>query len=137
MNFIRHFGICAASAVCAALFAFSASASAAVEMAPQHTYNVTIKPQSARVSTFPRTGVLTLKFNSDGIVNGTYRGTSVAPDPLNNRITTVTGGLREHNLWINIGGSGLHFSGTLQHGKLSMTGLIKQQLYSLTGGVVH
>ncbi|HEV3153340.1 MAG TPA: hypothetical protein VGZ02_06035 [Candidatus Baltobacteraceae bacterium] len=109
----------------------------AVTQNPRHvTYDVAIKPQTGIGP--PRTGILVLTFNAGGIVNGTYRGTSIAPDPLNNRITQVTGGIQNHQLWIDIGMRGsMRFSGTLQHGNLSLSGFMRGRMYTLTGAAVH
>ena len=49
------------------------------------------------------TGNLTIRINEEGIVNGTYRSTSIKPDPFYGRIITVTGGRTGKNIRLSFG----------------------------------
>jgi len=61
--------------------------------AATHTlhYIVNIMPHNSK--SHPWTGDMTLKINPEGIIHGTYRSTSIKPDPFYGKIITVTGGL--------------------------------------------
>lgn len=66
---------------------------------------VNISPQN--VKSVPWTGDMTLKINPEGIINGTYRSTSVRPDPFYGKIVTVTGGLTGgNNIRLDFGAKG-------------------------------
>jgi len=65
---------------------------------------VNITPRMSK--SVPWTGDLTLKINPEGIINGTYRSTSVRPDPFYGKITTVTGGLKGQNIRLEFGAKG-------------------------------
>jgi hypothetical protein len=41
--------------------------------------------------------------NSEGIINGTYRSTSIKPDPFYGKIVTVTGGLSGKDIRLSFG----------------------------------
>ena len=45
----------------------------------------------------PWTGDLTIRVNQEGLINGTYRSTSIRPDPFYGKIITVTGALTGGN----------------------------------------
>lgn len=49
---------------------------------------------------------LTIRINPEGIVNGTYRSTSIRPDPFRGNIITVTGGVSGKNISLEFGTSG-------------------------------
>lgn len=78
-------------------------------MAPASTahplyFTVNIKPHTT--NQHPWTGDLTLKINSEGIINGTYRSTSSRPDPFHGQLITVTGGLSGTNIHLEFGSKG-------------------------------
>lgn len=49
------------------------------------------------------TGDLTIRVNEEGIINGTYRSTSIKPDPFYGKIVTVTGGRTGKNIRLTFG----------------------------------
>jgi len=51
----------------------------------------------------PWTGELTFRVSPDGIINGTYKSTSVKPDPFYGKIITVTGALSQKNIRLEFG----------------------------------
>ncbi len=51
----------------------------------------------------PWTGDLTIKDNAEGIINGTYRSTSLKPDPFYGKIVTVTGAVNGTNIRLSFG----------------------------------
>ncbi len=56
-------------------------------------------------SGFPRSGVMSLLV-SDGTINGTYSGTSVGPDYLDNRLLPITGSVsKDDYVQLFIGGA--------------------------------
>lgn len=64
-------------------------------------------------SAIPHTGDMAL-FVHGGAITGTYTGTSVSPDPLNDRIVSVTGSFNpdDGHVMLNIGGA-LSLQGTM------------------------
>jgi hypothetical protein len=64
-------------------------------------------------SAIPHTGDMAL-FVHDGTITGTYTGTSVAPDPLDNRMVSVTGTVNpsDGHVQLYIGGA-LSLQGTM------------------------
>ena len=71
---------------------------------PSLQYRVEIKPRNTNA--LPWTGDLTIRINPEGIINGTYRSTSIRPDPFRGNIITVTGGLSGNNIRLDFGISG-------------------------------
>lgn len=64
-------------------------------------------------SAIPRTGDMAL-FVHDGTITGTYTGTSVAPDPLNDRMVSVTGSVSSDDRHVQLYiGSALSLQGTM------------------------
>jgi hypothetical protein len=51
----------------------------------------------------PWTGDMTIKDNAEGIINGTYRSTSIRPDPFYGKIVTVTGSVTGKNIRLTFG----------------------------------
>ena len=51
----------------------------------------------------PWTGDMTIKDNAEGIINGTYRSTSIKPDPFYGKIITVTGALTGKSIRLSFG----------------------------------
>lgn len=81
-------------------------------------------------SAIPRTGDMAL-FVHDGTITGTYTGTSVAPDPLDNRMVSVTGSVNPNDghVQLYIGGT-LSLQGTMNaDGTISGTATYLGRLY--------
>ena len=67
----------------------------------------------------------------DGVISGTYSGTSVSPDYLNNRIVPVTGSVSEENGYVQlfIGGA-FSLRGTMaDDGTITGTATYNGRLY--------
>lgn len=96
---------------------------------------------AARQSTFgrrgvPFTGTMVLRFNH-GIISGTYVGTSVRPDPLNNRTTLVSGGVSHGQIHL-IFQAPANFTvrGTLaEDGEISGSTTINRQIFTFVAKV--
>ena len=58
--------------------------------------------QRFRMST-PWTGDMTIRDNAEGLINGTYRSTSIKPDPFYGKIITVTGAVNGKNIRLSFG----------------------------------
>ena len=58
--------------------------------------------QRYKMST-PWTGTMTIRVNDQGVVNGTYKSTSIKPDPFYGKIVTVTGGLSGDKIRLSFG----------------------------------
>jgi hypothetical protein len=71
----------------------------------------------------PYSGEMQLRFNH-GIINGTYRGTSVRPDPLQGRIVPVSGTVSQGHITLNIGQAGVQSGGFSVTGTLAESGTI-------------
>jgi hypothetical protein len=81
-------------------------------------------------SAIPHTGDMAL-FVHDGTITGTYTGTSVAPDPLNDRIVSVTGTISpsDGHVQLYIGGA-LSLQGSMNaDGSISGTASYLGRLY--------
>ena len=78
----------------------------AASAAGSHTLHFIVNITPRMSKSVPWTGDLTLKINPKGIINGTYRSTSVRPDPFYGKITTVTGGLSGQNIRLEFGAKG-------------------------------
>lgn len=95
-----------AAAVAFALVPFTASADS-----PLKTVNYTTAYHQTHpaASAGQYTGVMTLRFYANGIVNGTYRDESAGT------IKTVSGGLNGSKLWLSFGSKGgRNFNGTIE-----------------------
>jgi hypothetical protein len=80
------------------------------------------------VSAMPHTGTMRLLIH-DGIVSGTYTGTSISPDPLDSRIVAVTGSMSDGYVQIYVGGY-LSVRGTVANdGTISGTASYRGRLY--------
>jgi hypothetical protein len=51
----------------------------------------------------PWTGDMTIKDNAEGIINGTYRSTSIRPDPFYGKIVTVIGAINGKSIRLSFG----------------------------------
>jgi hypothetical protein len=51
----------------------------------------------------PWTGDMTIKDNAEGLINGTYRSTSIKPDPFYGKIITVTGSISGKSVRLSFG----------------------------------
>lgn len=49
------------------------------------------------------TGTMSIRVNAQGLINGTYKSTSIKPDPFYGKIVTVTGGLSGKNIRLSFG----------------------------------
>lgn len=79
---------------------------------------------------FPRTGTMSLLVR-DGSISGTYTGTSVGPDVLDNRMVPVTGSVNEGDRYVQlfIGGA-ISLRGTMEpDGTISGTATENGRLY--------
>lgn len=79
---------------------------------------------------FPRTGTMALVVH-DGTISGTYTGTSVSPDVLDNRMVPVTGSFNEGDGYVQlfIGGR-ISLRGTMEpDGTISGTATEDGSLY--------
>ena len=77
--------------------------------------------QRYKMST-PWTGDLSIKVNSDGIVNGQYRSNSIRPDPFHGTIVNVTGGLSGDYIQMSFGTGGrVSAKGTVSADKIEGT----------------
>lgn len=82
------------------------------------------------ISGYPHTGVMQIAVN-EGTISGTYSGTSVGPDYLNNRIVPVSGSVSTHDGYVQlfIGGA-LSLRGTMANdGTISGTATYRGRLY--------
>jgi len=81
-------------------------------------------------SGFPRTGTMNLVIN-DGTISGTYSGTSVGPDLLDNRIVPVTGTVSGNERYVQLFIGGLvTLRGTMHDdGTISGTAQERGRLY--------
>jgi hypothetical protein len=81
----------------------------------------------------PYAGTMQLLFH-EGTVEGTYTGTSVRPDRLNDRIIPVTGTVSTDNGYVQLFiGNALSFRGTMDaNGTLSGTATYNERLYDFT-----
>jgi hypothetical protein len=82
------------------------------------------------ISGVPHSGTMQLVVH-DGTISGTYTGTSVAPDPLDNRIVPVSGTVSENDghVQLFIGGA-LSLQGTMtQDGTITGTADYRGRLY--------
>jgi hypothetical protein len=123
-----------AFALLAASFAVLGSSAAAMAVtnnggAPITPYVAAFDPIFG-ISGVPRSGTMTLQV-SDGSISGQYTGTSVGPDPLDNRtvpvIGTVSGNERYVQMYI---GMGLTLRGTMSaDGTISGTASDDGRLY--------
>jgi hypothetical protein len=78
----------------------------------------------------PHSGTMRLVVR-DGAISGTYTGTSVAPDLLDDRIVPISGSLNEHDGYVQlyIGGV-LSLRGTMANdGRISGTATYRGRLY--------
>jgi hypothetical protein len=84
----------------------------------------------------PYAGTMKLKFDH-GIVSGTYTAESVRPDPLYGRIITVSGGVSEGHITLNLQApGGFTVRGTLSNdGEISGTATVKGQFYNFQAKV--
>ena len=121
MQINRRFAL----ALLAAAFLAPASALAATTTAPQSlTMQAAMRPRNSQ--SVPYSGILKLKIQPDGIINGTYVSNSIRPDPTNGRIITVTGGLTGANIHLSFGNAGgLRMTGTLKNGHIVGTAFSK------------
>ncbi len=51
----------------------------------------------------PWTGDMTIRDNAEGLINGTYRSTSIRPDPFYGKIVTVTGAINGKSIRLSFG----------------------------------
>ncbi len=73
------------------------------------TYRTSYHEIEPRPSAGAYTGRMTLRFDGDGIVSGTYR------DDFSGDLHTLTGGMRGNSLWFSIGmRGGRRFNGTVR-----------------------
>jgi hypothetical protein len=78
----------------------------------------------------PHSGTMQL-FVHDGTISGTYSGTSVGPDPFDNRIVPVIGSVSANDgyVWLHIGGA-LLLRGTMaNNGTITGTATYNGRLY--------
>lgn len=82
------------------------------------------------LSGIPRTGTMRLVIE-DGTISGTYTGTSVGPDPLDNRIVAVTGSVSQNDGYLQLYiGRALSLRGTIREdGSISGTADYRGRLY--------
>jgi hypothetical protein len=133
----------ALSVLAAALFASPLAALAATtNVAPKAPvkviYAAGFQPH-ARMGV-PYTGTLTLTFNPDNIISGQYRGDSIRPDPFNNRITMLSGGVTGKYVHFSSTGFGppLSFNGQLDHhGSLTGTARIRGRMFDFVAKPQH
>jgi hypothetical protein len=97
--------------------ATTAGAALAVTVGTPHTTHYTTEMGPRDSFSVPYTGTMELKYSSDGIINGTYRSTSVRPDPMSGRIVTVTGALMDNNrIRLSFAYGNYSFRGTVEKG---------------------
>lgn len=129
MTFLKYF---ASAAAAAALFA-TASTTPALAVT-----NAGMQGATQYVAAFapvfgvgyPHTGVMQIAVN-DGAISGTYSGTSVGPDFLNDRIVPVSGTISSNEGYVQlfIGGA-LSLRGTMDNdGTISGTATYRGRLY--------
>ena len=76
------------------------------------------------------TGDLTIRINQEGIINGSYRSTSIKPDPFYGRIITVTGGRTGNNIRLSFGVvPSITVRGDYESGKITGSAMIKTTTY--------
>jgi hypothetical protein len=120
-----------------ALFGFALQAVPALAVT-----NATGAPPTAYVAAFapifgsygvPRTGTMSLAVN-DGTISGTYSGTSVSPDFLDNRIVPVTGTVSPNDGYIQlyIGGAITLRGSMAGNGTITGTAEENGRLYEFT-----
>ena len=114
-----------ALAVLGAALLRPASALAVTTTAPQNlTLQAAMRPRNSQ--SVPYSGILKLKINADGIINGTYQSNSIRPDPTNGRIISVTGGLTGTNIHLSFGmGGNVRVTGTFKNGHITGTAFTK------------
>jgi hypothetical protein len=75
-------------------------------------------------------GDLTFQVNSQGIIRGTYRSTSIRPDPFYGRIITVGGALSGKNIRLSFGISpSVSMHGTYEGKTITGTATVKSNSY--------
>jgi hypothetical protein len=101
---------------------------------PLH-YVAAMRPQSSQG--VPFSGALVLSFSRDGIVSGTYRASSIRPDPMNGKIIPVTGGVTGKNIHLSFGmGGNFSVSGTIDaHGRIVASGFRRGVAYNFEAAV--
>ncbi len=116
-------------AVLVAALAVPASALAATTTAPQNlTLQAAMRPHNSQ--SVPYSGILKIKIEPDGIVNGTYVSNSIRPDPSNGKIVPVTGGLTGTNIHLSFGTGGtMRVTGTFHNGHIVGTAYRKGQIF--------
>ena len=99
---MRFFGAALGLAVVMCVIGGGASRAASSPASPlalpvdhQLTYNCQWSPRVGHGVGW--TGTLTMRVNAEGVISGTYRSTSVRPDPFYGRTITVSGGLTGGN----------------------------------------
>ena len=135
MNMLRCsiFGLLLASGA----FAAASLPSAAVESTAHARHiNLDAAFRPLHSKSVPYTGVLSLTIEADGIINGTYRSTSVRPDPFSNKFNKVTGGLSGDNVNLHIGGT-LSFNGKRYQGEWRGTASWRAGFYSFVAKPQH
>jgi hypothetical protein len=119
-----------ATLVVSPLAAFGATSSSTLKAPVKVVYTSAFTPHARMGS--PYTGTLTLTFNPDNIISGQYRGDSIRPDPFNNRITMLSGGVTGKYVHFSSTGFGppFSFNGQLDaKGKLIGTARIHGRVY--------
>ena len=112
------------------VFAMSeaALASAAAATMPE-TLNFHTSLTKTTGMSSPWTANLTLKVNAEGIVSGTYRSTSIKPDPFYGKIIQVRGGLTGENIHFSFVNEGnVRFSGKLDAAGIVGTAFFKNSM---------
>jgi hypothetical protein len=126
------------AAVLTALIAAQALPAAAVVVHGrvwQATYVAAYQPTFG-TSGVPYSGTLKLKFDH-GIISGTYTAESVRPDPLYGRTVSVSGGVSEGRVTLNVQApGGFTVRGTLSgDGEISGTATIRGSFYNFLAKV--
>jgi hypothetical protein len=101
----------------------------------QATYVAASQPTFGRQGV-PRSGTMKLKFDH-GIVSGAYVSESVRPDPLYGRTISVSGGVSQGQITLNLQApGGFTVRGRLAgNGEISGTATIKGQFYNFLAKV--
>jgi len=129
MTFLKYFASGAAAAIFATASITPALAVTNAGIQAATPYVAAFSPVFG-ISGYPHTGVMQIAVN-DGTISGTYSGTSVGPDFLNDRFVPVSGSVSPNDGYVqlHIGGA-LSLRGTMANdGTISGTATYRGRLY--------
>jgi hypothetical protein len=135
MNMLRRsiFGLLLA---CGSIAAAALPSAAVESTAHARHLNLDAAFRPLHSKSVPFTGVLSLTIEPNGIINGTYRSTSIRPDPFSNKFNKVTGGVSGDNVNLHIG-STLSFNGKRYEGEWRGTARWRGGFYSFVAKPAH